>query len=116
MTIATRDAFLQSAKRRYTTVEIDGFGEVRLQSITAGEQAEIEASGYTDDKKERAKQMAQWQARYICKCVVGADGNRVFSDDELEHVLRMDSGVTAPLYEAITQHCRMVGVEDAEKN
>lgn len=116
MTIATRDAFLQSAKRRYTDVDIPGFGTVRIQSLTAGEVAEIEAGGYTSDKAERAKQVAQWQARYICKAVVDEQHNRHFADNEIEHVQRMDAAITTPLYEAIHAHCNSMSVEDAEKN
>lgn len=111
-TIVTRDAFLQAAKRRYADVTIREFGTVRIQSMTAGEQARIAAASFESNEKKRADKLSQVQALYIATCLVDEQNARIFSDNEVEHVLRMDARIAAKIYDAISKHC---GLEDDDE-
>lgn len=99
MTSATnnvRDRLLATCKRRYSTATIDGIGEVRLQSLSELERAKVEVASKNDQFKLRAL--------LIAVSLVDVDGNRLFSDDDVDSVLSMDSRITLRLSDAVLEH------------
>jgi hypothetical protein len=104
-----RDKLLATCnKRRVASYNVDGLGEVRLQSLTELERASVEKTANEDTTKLRAM--------LIAYSMVDEDGNRLFSDDEIGTVLAMDSRFTLPLSTAVLNHVGRDSTEDAVKN
>lgn len=104
-----RDKLLGSVQRRYSTVEVPGLGAVRLQSLTELERAQIEQVAATD--------VTRMRAQLIAVALVDDAGNRLFSDQETDHILRMDSRLTGELSTAVMLHVgRQDTTEDQVKN
>ena len=97
-------------------VNIDGVGRFRIRSMTEGERGTIEASVlYADDRAAAAKLL---KPRLICACLVDDDGDRIFSDADLDAITGLDSSVTSALADAIEQHCgiKQADIEELEGN
>lgn len=109
MELKNRDSFLALATRRYQTVTIPEFGDVRIQSLSEGERAKIETEAAKDN-------FATLRARLVAACLVDEDGTRLFGDDECEAIGRLDSRYVAPIADAINDHCEVIQLEDAAKN
>jgi hypothetical protein len=104
-----RDKLLATCnKRRVAEYNVDGLGEVRLQSLTELERASVEKTANEDTTKLRAM--------LIAYSMVDEDGNRLFSDEEVGTVLAMDSRFTLPLSTAVLNHLGRDSTEDAVKN
>jgi hypothetical protein len=89
--LATREKLQELAgQRRYKTAEIEGFGKVRIRSLTAGEMLAINDRGDEDDDGPMA-------IRLIIAAVVDADGNPVFRESDEVIMLTVDSGVMESL-------------------
>lgn len=109
MTSDIRDKLLGSVKRRYSTADIAGLGQVRMQSLTELERAQIEQVATTD--------VTRMRAHLIALSLVDDDGNRLFADQEVETILKMDSRLTGDLSTAVMLHVgRQDATEDAVKN
>lgn len=110
-----RDAFVAASKRRFRDVPL-GDGKCRIRSLTAGEWADLDLKSL--DKKG-AFSVANYKysdARLIVSCVVDGDGNPVFRDSDLDMIMGLDTSLVNPLVREIKSHCRILGVEDSEKN
>lgn len=92
-----RKRVLQDARRRrYTEFEIDGFGTVRIQSLTERERASIE--------KQAGNDGFCYRASLIALAVVDANGDRVFSDEDVEQLAEADCQLTISLSDAVIEH------------
>lgn len=106
--LSLRDKLLKTCVRRYTRRDVDGIGSVRVQSLTELERATVEAIASQDPKKMRAM--------LIVQSLVDEDGNRLFSDKEVDSVLQMDSRVSIALSDVVLDHIGRDKSEDAVKN
>ena len=113
-----RSALIKHSQRRYQFVDVPGVGTARIQSLTEAERSAIEYSvAYTDgDEKEQAAR--RLKARWIVATLVNDDGDRVFTDNDVEFVNTIDSAIVSRLIDSIWDH---VGVtkddqEALEKN
>lgn len=88
-----RKLILSFNQRRYTTCSIANVGEFRIQSLTERERSHMESLDPCDFK-----------AYLIQQCVVDADGQRVFSEDDLDRIKDVDSCVTNALVDCILEH------------
>lgn len=77
-----REQFTQAAKKRYNTVHVTGLGEVRIQSLTAGEMRDIRRSLRTDAGDPALDRIARLDALVVAAAIVDDDGTRLFSDDD----------------------------------
>lgn len=104
-----RDRLLGSVKRRYSTAEVAGLGLVRMQSLTELERAQIEQVASTD--------VTRMRAQLIALSLVDDEGHRLFADQEVETILKMDSRLTGELSTAVMLHVgRQDTTEDEVKN
>lgn len=109
-----RKRMLQDARiRRYAEFEIDGFGTVRIQSLTERERASIEKQAGGDDFCYRAS--------LIALAVVDSNGDRVFSDADVDQLAEADCQITIALSDAVIAHVGAMqftqqGIEAAVKN
>lgn len=101
-----RDKLIETVKRRYKTIEISGIGGVRLQSLTEREYSQVE-----DAQPEDRRPLL------IAKTLVDVDDSRVFADDEIDTISKMDFAVANAIAEHAMVHCRArTTVEDSIKN
>lgn len=98
-----RSDFFAVPKKRYLEVEIEDFGIVRFQNLTARQFSQWA------NMEERLEATA-W---LICQTVVNAGGDREFRDSDIAEIGEMDSGLIYQLAEAAAMHCRNFG--DLEK-
>lgn len=114
MSTARFDDFAACAKRRYGSFPLNNGTNVRIQSVTEGERADIERRYGKDKTKYSARSL------WIAKCVVDDDGDRVFGDsDEHYRVIDdMDASLTGPLSDKILEHCGILAgdQETSQKN
>lgn len=106
--LSLRDKLLKTCVRRYTRRDVDGIGSVRVQSLTELERATVEVVASQDAKKMRAM--------LIVQSLVDDDGNRLFSDKEVDSVLQMDSRISMALSDVVLDHIGRDKSEDAVKN
>lgn len=109
-----RDEFLRATARRYATVEVPSYGEVRMQSLTAAEMRSIRRSLRTEAGAFDNERFARIDALVVAAALVDDDGDRLFSDDDvmcgvLDHV---DGGPWAVLCAAVKAHTGW----DADRN
>lgn len=106
---AGRDELMKWTARRYTDADIADVGLVRIQSLTEKERARIFAKSSEGNGDTQV-------ARFIAATVVDDRGYRIWSDDQLEHILALDSRVTLALWDAIERHISSPRVEEIGKN
>ena len=111
MSVVSRDAFLKPAQRRYREVDIDGFGVVRIQSLTEREWATFEMSAVATKGGIIRKRVEDARRRLLALCVVDAAGNRLLADVDVPQLANLDGAVAAKLFDACQKHC---GFEDNE--
>lgn len=115
---AGRDDFFAAAARRFKEVPLPGGKTARIQSITAGEWADIDARN-VDMKKGglSATGLRNSDLRLVVAAVVDADGQKVFSEADMPKLAALDAGVIVPLVKAIKEHSGLrQDVEDTLKN
>lgn len=103
---ATREALIGKASRRYIDIRTPSGHKVRLQSLSEGEMAAVEADR-VDYKKGGVNRSAivLSRARMITACVVDGEGHRIFTDGDAERIAAaMDSKDAIALYRACNEH------------
>lgn len=112
----TRDSLFGAApKRRYIDVECE-LGKFRLRSLNAFEKASYDAEAITKDGKFNRRSAITGNARLVALCCVDADGNRLFTGDDVAKLQELDAGALGELADACREHCGFTEAEDAEKN
>ena len=101
MTLVGRSGLLGELKRRYHEADIDGYGRIRMQSLSAKE-AEV-LSPYTDGGFD-GKVFAARKQLLIALCLVDEDGHRLFTDDDAESISEQDAALVDKIYEACEMH------------
>ena len=97
----TREEILSRSGRRYLEQ-----GDFRLQSLTLSEWSAWEAERFDLDKAKITKErMASMRQRLLVRCLVDADGRRLFDDGEWNLLSSLDAGVMGDLYDAAHKHC-----------
>lgn len=84
---------LSELKRRYSDVQIDGFGKIRIQSLSEREASQLRQKMNGDDK-----------ATLICACVVDEEGNRLFRDTDSEKLSDIDASVIDLMFQSCADH------------
>lgn len=107
----TKDKLLAKCQRRYRDVPIGGGEIVRIQSLTEGERAEIETRMFGQDGKVIIGRLPENKLRTLCRCMVDAEGARLFDDGEWQSLRDLDCAVVARIYEACLEH---IGFDDDE--
>lgn len=115
-----RNSILRPYTTRYAEIYIPLLGDtIRVCSVPELERSRIEARqamARSDD--EREQNVRELRARWIVRCVVDENGQRLFTTKDIAEWMAADAGITGPLYQGIVDHCIPVGqsVEDHEKN
>ena len=109
MALSKQDILKQFASRRYD--EVQG---IRLQSLTELELSKLEslwAQRYHDTKQMNPVMRRE----LLCLCIVDDEGNRIFSNDEVDALAELDGGVTSQLYSTCRVLCGLDEPSDAGK-
>lgn len=93
---SVRDKMLASRSRRYEQAHCEGLGWVRVQSLSELERAKVERAAGQD--------VTRLRATLIAMSVVDVEGHRLFSDDEVDAILDMDSRITLALSDIVMEH------------
>ena len=99
-----RDAFHAARNRRYVTVQIANFGQVRFQSLTAKEKDLCESAAYNDNGDFDPGLLSKRKTQYLLHSIVGCDGRRYFSNSDAELLGGIDSGVADEMFAACIDH------------
>jgi hypothetical protein len=115
---ATRDQFRRPAPRRFDEFDVPDFGRVRIRSTTEAERSGIEAKMCDKNGRNDPRKLRFFKALWLIACLVDADGNPLLADDDVEHVMQMDSSITAAIFDRCVKHCGISqeDVEDLGKN
>ncbi len=126
--LATLEDFEKASKRRFKEVPIEGFGNVRLRSLTTAEYQKIEsltvrAATMLREGKKRAegeRLLKTAKFKLIGECLVDAEGNTLgIPDAKLE---AMDAAIAGAIESACLEHTGVEGlgqaaeVDEAAKN
>ncbi len=112
----SRDSlFGKPLERRFADSEVAGFGKFRIRSITAGEQNKLNRKNYSNRGTVLPDKLLQANARFLVACVVDADGNQIFSEQDVPQILELDAKIIENVIAKCSEHC---GFDDeaAEKN
>lgn len=101
---------LAMTKRRYTE-----FGGVRLQSLSELELSALESRWASKFRELGGKLHPAMRAELLATVIVDDEGNRVFSDSEVDQLSALDGGLAKSLYLKAREHCGMDDDEDMEK-
>ena len=105
--LACRGDFWAVNDRRYLEVDVDDFGRIRTQSLTAGEFTE-----YFKMDADPAR-TAEKHAWIVCHCLVDENGARIFRDADKEGLMSRDAGLILSIATVCYAHCQNFG--DLEK-
>lgn len=97
-------ALLKRTERRYKDVPLHDGSKVRLQSLTDLERMEWNQELFDEDGKPVAQNWKYQTAKLLVRTIVDGDGNRVFSDEDWELLLDIDSLDTDTLGDEAREH------------
>jgi len=105
----SREVFLAAGKgkRRVRVLDIPGFGKVRVQELSAYERGKFEARF----SAKKAKSLHQVRECIAVACVVDENGNRMFTDADVEALGECPSHVLEAVAKAYQE---LNGSDDAD--
>lgn len=106
MAFKTRAEILASTKRRYT--EVDG---VRIQSLTEIELSTLRGIWASRYDKDKPLDLTSRRELFVMT-VVDENGNREFTNEDVELLGEVDGSVVERVYEAAAKH---VGLRDEDE-
>lgn len=78
----TKEQLLSACKRGYHTVEVDGVGALRIQTLNDLEHSDISAALLDKSGKHDIARLPQMRRIVASKMLVDADGNTLFDTPE----------------------------------
>lgn len=111
--LATREALISRAKRRYTHVDLPDGTRARLRNLTEREKSQFEADLLTDRGSLRKNRLEDAKRRLIVQTVVDAAGDLVLQPGDVKLLEEQDGALTSALYDAARKHCGF-DVDDLE--
>lgn len=114
---ATPEAlFGAPCKRRFADVEIEGLGKFRIRSLSDKDKSTYDAAAINKEGKFNRNAAISANARLVQLCCVDADGNQMFSVNQVPQLQELDAGALGELADACREHCGFTEAEDAAKN
>lgn len=103
---ATREQFLQRAKRRFKKVTLPVSQlTVRIQNLMEFEKEAYETETLSRQGEIRHDKLISARRRLIVLCLVDEDGNPILSEADLEALKDLDGADMAFLQDECTVHC-----------
>ena len=108
----TRDEILNAKDLNYEDVEVPEWGgTVRVRAMMAYERDELELEALEAQKKPAA--VRNLRARLVARCVVDADGKRIFTDADVEALGKKHGAVIDRLF-WVAQRLSMLPQDDSK--
>jgi hypothetical protein len=102
--LLTKDQILGTDDRDYREVEVPEWGgSVRLASMAASDRDAFEASMIPDKGKSQKDVMKNFRARFVARCCVDAEGNRLFSAADMAQLGTKNASVLNRLFDEARQ-------------
>lgn len=96
----SREQFLSKRPRKTKDIEIEGFGKVRVQSLSAYERGKLE-SQFTDKQgARRVDRLAKLRELVAVASVVDASGNRLFTNEDVDALGAVEAHVLEAVLKA----------------
>ena len=110
MTLLTKDQILDADDRGFKDVEVPEWGgSVRLMAMSASERDSFEASMLDNKGKSDSKKLLNFRSRFIASCIVGENGERLFSAGDVVALGKKSSAPISRLFD----ECRILnGMDD----
>ena len=103
MALLTRDAILTANDKPTRDVPVPEWGgTVRVRSISAAERDEFEEQTLAARREGRVLPR-NVRARMMAACIVGEDGQRLFSEDDIEALGDKSVAATDRVYAAVSE-------------
>jgi hypothetical protein len=104
--MSIRERLSEAKKRRFSTVHVPILGDVRLRSLTQSEMRALRATVTNDAGDFDKSRAAQLEARVVVACVVDAEGNQEFTEDDVQlgTFADLDGGAWTVLVAACKEH------------
>lgn len=124
MGLLTKAQILAADKKKTEDVDVKEWGgKVRLQELSAADRDMWESESFVTDEDEEGKATTKFnpkqaRARLVVRCLIGDDGKRLFSDDEVAAVGSLSASTVQKLFMA----CRRLNaisagdIKELEKN
>jgi len=112
--ILTRDEILQAQDLETVEVAVPEWGGVvRVRGLTGAERDALEA-----EAAELRRPLDNFRARYVARCIVDENGERIFSDEDIEALGRKSAAALNRVFEAAVRLSALTeeDVEALEKN
>lgn len=110
--ILTRDAILGVADLKTDHVEVPEWGGVVLvRGLTGAERDQFEADSLVGRGKRREVNLRNFRARLVARTVVDEQGNRLFTDADVEALARKSASAIARVYDVAA---RLSGLTDED--
>lgn len=110
MTLLTKDQILGADDRGTKEVDVPEWGgSVLISAMSAAERDAFEASML--DKNQQAKKLQNFRARFVARCIVDGDGNRLFSDKD---IVELGKKSAAPISRLFDECRELNGMTEAD--
>ena len=112
--ILTRDEILRAQDLETVEVDVPEWGGVvRVRGLTGAERDALEA-----EAAELRRPLDNFRARYVARCIVDENGERIFSDEDIEALGRKSAAALNRVFEAAVSLSALTeeDVEALEKN
>jgi len=91
-----KDDFFAIPRDAPVPVEVENFGVLYIASMTARQRDAFEVDHL--EKMDTGKDKQNFRARLVAQCTVHENGERFFSDDDVEKIGDMPVSVIQPLF------------------
>lgn len=119
MALLSRDAILDVDDRDYEDVAVPEWGgTVRVTALSGTDRDAYEAAMADAKGKPAGVRLQNFRAKLVSKCLIDADGSRIFSDSDVKALGGKSAAVLDRLFDVATRLSGMGkrAVEDAEGN
>ncbi|HET8684974.1 MAG TPA: hypothetical protein VFM54_24340 [Micromonosporaceae bacterium] len=108
MGLLSRDQILGADDRRYEEVECPEWGgAIRLRSLTGAERDAFEAQTVQQRGKDQRLNLLNVRSRLVVACAVDAEGQQLFSADDVRALGRKSAKALDRCFEAAQRLCGM---------
>ena len=119
MTLLTKDQILKADDCSHEDIDVPEWGgSVRIIAMAACERDAFEASMLDSKGKGDSKRLQNFRARFIARCIVDADNNRLFSDKDMVALGKKSAKPVSRIFDACQKLNGMTDkdVEELEGN
>ena len=111
MKLLTKDQILQADDRGFKDVDVPEWGgTVRLMAMSAAERDSFEAGMLDNKGKSDSKKLLNFRSKFIASCIVGENGERLFSAGDVVALGKKSSAPISRLFDL----CRVLNGMDEE--